>query len=255
MSLEIDHDRRIGKDCALMHLRAGNTPDGAALQQRGFSPSLAVLVLANLIPVYGVVALGWEVFPLLLLFWTENVIIGVFNVLRMLIAKPDSPGMWVAKVFLIPFFCVHYGMFTFIHGVFVVGFFGGWFRQGAEFPGPHTFVQLIQDLGLDWAVLGLFLSHGFSFAYNYLYRGEFKRVDAHTLMGQPYKRVVVLHLTILVGGYLMMALNSPLTGLLFLTALKTWIDARAHFREHRRLQEKPGSNRADSPTPHRSEAS
>lgn len=223
----------------------GSTPDGAAQPQRGFSPSLAILVLANLIPVYGVLALGWEVFPLLLLFWTENVIIGVFNVLRMLLAKPDSPGMWVAKVFLIPFFCVHYGMFTFIHGVFVVGFFGGWFRQGAEFPGPHTFVQLIRDLGLDWAVLGLFLSHGFSFAYNYLYRGEFKRVDAHMLMDQPYKRVVVLHLTILGGGFLMMALNSPLAGLLLLTALKTWIDARSHLREHRRLHNMPPKNQSD----------
>lgn len=218
-----------------MRLGVTSTPDGTAAEQRGFRPSLLVLVLANLIPVYGVVALGWEVFPLLLLFWSENLIIGVFNILRILFAAPNNPVMWLGKAFLIPFFCFHYGMFTYGHGLFVVGFFGGWFRQDADFPRPYTFLQLIQNLGLEWAVLGLFLSHAFSFAYNYLYRGEFKRVDPLTLMEQPYKRVVVLHITIIGGGFIMMALNSPLGGLLLLTALKTWLDARGHLREHQQL--------------------
>src|SRR5690348_15210944 len=41
-------------------------------------PSVIALVLANLVPVFGVLALHWEVFPLMFLFWSENVIVGVF---------------------------------------------------------------------------------------------------------------------------------------------------------------------------------
>jgi hypothetical protein len=57
------------------------------------SPTVMVLVLANLIPLYGVLAFGWETFPLLLLFWVENVIVGGFNVLKMLLAAPQSGSL------------------------------------------------------------------------------------------------------------------------------------------------------------------
>ncbi|MGA9779521.1 MAG: DUF6498-containing protein [Verrucomicrobiia bacterium] len=42
--------------------------------------AVIALVLANLVPVAGVFLFGWEIFPLMFLFWSENVIIGVFNV-------------------------------------------------------------------------------------------------------------------------------------------------------------------------------
>ena len=88
-------------------------------------PSVIALVLANLVPVFGVLFLHWEVFPLMFLFWSENAIIGVLNVLKMLTANPESPVSWAGKLFIIPFFCVHYGMFTFVHGIFVIALFGG----------------------------------------------------------------------------------------------------------------------------------
>ncbi len=54
--------------------------------------------------------------------------------IKMLTANPESPVSWAGKFFLIPFFCVHYGMFTFIHGVFVIGQFGGGFKPVPDFP-------------------------------------------------------------------------------------------------------------------------
>ena len=33
--------------------------------------------------------------------------------------------------------------------------------------------------------------------------------DVQTLMMQPYRRIIVLHITIIIGGFLMMALKSP----------------------------------------------
>ena len=198
-------------------------------------PSVVVLVLANLVPLFGVFVWGWEVFPLLLLFWFENVIIGLFNVVKMLVAWPGEPAKWAAKLFLIPFFCFHYGMFTFVHGVFVVGFFGGAFRAGARFPDAAFFWQQAVELKLIWPVLGLAVSHAVSFAWNYLGHGEYQRASVPALMQQPYGRVVVLHLTILLGGFLMMALQSPTVGLALLVALKIALDLRAHLRERRQF--------------------
>ncbi len=204
---------------------------------RRFLPSVAALVLANLVPLVGVVGWGWEVFPLVLLFWCENVIVGAFNVLKMLLAEPRQPLAWVTKLFLIPFFCVHYGMFTLVHGLFVAGFFGGAFRVGAAFPDADFFWQAITQHHLTWAAAGLALSHGVSFIVNYLGRGEYRQARVQQLMAQPYGRVVVLHLTILGGAFLMAALRSPTAGLVLLVVLKIGLDLHAHLREREKLEQ------------------
>jgi hypothetical protein len=198
------------------------------------SPTVIVLVLANLIPLYGVLVFGWETFPLVYLFWLENVVVGGFNVLKMLLAAPQSGVSWAAKLFLIPFFCVHYGMFTFVHGVFVVGFFGRQFRQGAAFPDADMFLKVISEQHLWLALIALVISHGFSFGWNYLVRGEFRTASLSALMQQPYGRVVVLHVAILGGAFLLMALGSPVAGLVLLVGLKIALDVRAHLRQHTR---------------------
>ena len=201
------------------------------------SPSALALLAANLVPLYGVLFLGWSAFALLVLFWLENVVIGVLNALRMLLASPARAGLWAGKLFMVPFFCVHYGMFTVGHGMFVFLLFGdkdyealaqGFWPTAAA---AHAIAQY--DLALPLAVLAA--SHLFSFCWNYLWRGEFRSAEIGKLMRQPYARVVVLHLTILFGGFAATTLGSPLWALLLLLALKIGIDLVAHLREHRKL--------------------
>lgn len=205
------------------------------------SPTALALVLANLIPIYGVLALGWEVFPLMLLFWLENLIIGAFNVLKMLLCEPHAPAKWVAKLFLIPFFSFHYGMFTLVHGVFVLGFFGGAFRQGAPFPSWSDVARMIGEQQLGYAVGALVVSHAFSLGYNYFWRGEYRSASLSGLMQQPYGRVVVLHLAILGGGFLIMSLQSPTAGLVLLVAFKIALDLRSHRKERRHAARETGA--------------
>src|SRR5262245_55928254 len=89
-----------------------------------FSLSAAVLVAANLVALYGILRHGWDVFPLILLYWIENVILGVLNVARMLCVDPEDRATWLGKLFTVPFFCVHYGLFTAGHGSILLGIFG-----------------------------------------------------------------------------------------------------------------------------------
>ncbi len=198
------------------------------------TPSVVALVVANLIPLYGVMAWGWEIFPLVLLFWLENVVIGVLNACKMLVTQPGNVMTWVAKVFLVPFFCFHYGMFTLVHGLFVLGIFGGQVKQGAPIPSPVTVYRLIVEHQLGWAVLALAGSHAFSFVWNFLRQAEYRTASLTGLMQQPYGRVVVMHLTILGGAFLIMMWRSPMAGLVLLVVLKITLDLRSHLREHRK---------------------
>jgi hypothetical protein len=205
--------------------------------------SVAALIGANAIPLIGVLFWGWKVFPLIFLYWLENVVVGGFNVLRMLTADPDQPIEWVAKLFFIPFFCVHFGMFTFVHGSLVLSLFGkdavpalahsGW-------PTPSLVLATIHQTGTGAAFVALLISHGVSFLLNYIGGGEYRNVSLQQLMAQPYSRIIILHFVVLFGAFLAAALHSALPALVLLVALKVGADLKAHQRERVRLGA-PGS--------------
>jgi hypothetical protein len=211
--------------------------------------SVIALILANISPILGVLFLGWQVFPILFLFWVENVVIGASNVLKMIVCSPGDQRQWAAKVFMIPFFCVHYGIFTAVHGVFVIfmfGMIGNSIKPGDFASGPFDFFGIIGELQLWWSVLALVVSHAVSFAVNYAGNGEYKNSNVVFLMIQPYGRVVIMHLTVLFGGFLVMLLGSPVIGLLLLVFLKMFIDITAHLRQHRSVTNKSAAGAASS---------
>lgn len=200
--------------------------------------SLVALVLGNAFPIFGVLFLGWTVFPLVLLYWLENVVVGGFNILKMLLAEPRDPVCWAGKAFIIPFFLVHFGGFTYVHGMLLLAFFGP--KDVQPFSLVTAVPAAIRANHLGWGVLSLVASHGVSFFTNYLRNGEYERASLTTLMGQPYSRVIVLHMTVLLGGWVVMLLGSPIGALIVLVALKTAADWRGHTAERRKFAPPPG---------------
>jgi len=249
-------------------------------------PSVIALVLANLVPLAGVFLFHWEVFPLLFLFWLENVVIGILNVAKMLLAcggtmeslatipgidpesrqrildlanarmKSADPAVrdrfaaiqaqrlqllnnpvlqWGMKLFLIPFFCIHYGMFTFVHGVFVVALFGGGINHGTGFLNVAMILQIIRENHLTLPFAALAVSRVISFFQNFLWGGEFRRTNVMVQMTQPYGRVLLMHGTILIGGFLVMLFHLPEVGLATLVILKMAFDLAGHQAEREKF--------------------
>jgi hypothetical protein len=199
--------------------------------------SLSALILFNLIPLIGALLLGWRVTDILLLFWLENVVIGVFNVLRMAVRV-----LWAREwegLFLIPFFVFHFGIFCAAHGAFLMAFAVGT-QMGQDLAiGASGVIAIVRELltqpGMVWGLAGMALSHGASFVLNFLIGGEVRRTDVRTLMGQPYARVMILHVVIIFGAFAVVQLGQPLWALALLVLLKIGVDAAAHLRERRKL--------------------
>lgn len=201
---------------------------------RKLPPSVFALILANAFPLVAVLTRQWSVFAVVLLYWSENVVIGGFNVLRMLTAWPDEKIAWVGKAFIIPFFMFHYGMFCFVHGIFVMALFGGKTHGGGDMS-LNALAAAVRTTGIGWALAALVASHAFSFFHNYIGGGEYRRVNPVMLMAAPYGRVVVLHIAIIGAGFLLLALDAPIAGLVLLVVLKTALDLRAHLAERAKL--------------------
>lgn len=102
---------------------------------------------------------------------------------------------------------------------------------------PPTDLLISHIMDVWPAFLGITLSHGFSFFYNFIGKKEFRRSTPEKQMMAPYGRIILMHLTIIFGGWLILALGTPVLALVLLIVLKILSDIRAHNKEHVGLQE------------------
>jgi hypothetical protein len=215
--------------------------------------SLSTLIAANLVPVAGALLFDWDAGIILLLYWTENLVVGFYNVLKMALLRVERPTFHLGKLFMIPFFCVHFGGFCAVHGFFLMALFkvgGGTdpFMSGGAWFGPLIFLQMLFSVvrnlwqsapeGMLWAVLALFASHGVSFVRNYILGGEYTSLSMQKVMMGPYGRIVLLHVAIIAGAAPVMILGSPIPLLIILVLLKVGIDIWLHIKSHRALPQR-----------------
>ncbi len=188
-------------------------------------PTAVALIVANLVPLFGVLFLDWSLFPILFIFWLESVVIGCFNCLKLLFKCTFK------SFSLMLFFVVHYGFFTAIHLKAIFELFS---------PDRVAYLSLLppaalmtQQIILVWpAFLVFVLSHGISFVYNFIGKQEFLRMDPEKQMIAPYKRVAIMQVTIIGGAWVIQFLGAPVLALVLLISLKIAIDAGAHRSEH-----------------------
>lgn len=190
---------------------------------------VALTLAGNALILGCVLVLGWSVFAVVFLYWLENVLLGAAAVVRMLSAqRPSLPG----RAAMAGFFCVHYGVFCLVHGIFVFILFSGTgpFVTNADGvqsgdPDAGVFVAAVLDYG--WAAAGLALSIVVDVVRDHFLAGAYKTADAASVMARMYGRIIVLHVALLGGGFLLAALGTPLVGLVLLIVLKTAYDLGA----------------------------
>jgi len=200
------------------------------------SPSARALIAANMVPVLGAIFLHWSVAALLLLFWTENVIIGVMNIVKLLTIKREGKRnpfvAWIGKIFVSLLFIVHYGGFCAGHGIGVLILMGvSFYIEDANSDNWPEITDMLFKDKLIYAIAALFISHLVSLISNWFLKKERYGKNWEEVMKQPYARVVALHITIVIGAIPMLLLRSPAAGLALLMVIKTGIDLQAHLKE------------------------
>lgn len=214
------------------------------------------ILAANGLSAVLALAFGWDATEVLAVFWWQSVIIGAFAVLRLLTlplamgpsrpaSSPDNqseaapsaaaPGLGppslpekLARVFLAGFFVLHYGGFHAVYLAFL------------DFPqalagNPSGFAE-IAGIVLAALVPALAFVPGHLASYLADLRGgDATPGTMQEAFTAPYTRIMPMHLTIILGGFLASFLPSA-TGargiLLLFMALKTWADLRGHARQH-----------------------
>ena len=209
--------------------------------------SLYVIIASNLLPIFGILFLGWSMGSVMVLYWFENVIVGLFALLKMAFAQgqtgigmgkmtripsfrisfiPASVENTLTKLIGLPFFCVHFGMFCLVHGFFVAALF---------LPKNFTSGQWMNLLsGLAVPALGMMVSHGIYFVQHYLRSGSYKFASINVLMVEPYIRILPLHVGLIAAGFFVMTVGSPMVVVVILVLLKTGAEVVAYRNSMKR---------------------
>jgi hypothetical protein len=204
------------------------------------------LIVANLVPLFGALFFGWGVFLVLITYWIESAVIGFYTILKMIISKgianQNAPVSLVLKqkkiadnlvmnhlmkIFLVPFFMIHYGGFMSVHLIFIFAISS---MSNTGFP------SLTESLlTISIAAISLFVSHGLSFYYHFIKEKQYEKAVAAAIMMSPYPRIVVMHLTLIFGGFFILAAQIPAALISLFIILKIFVDLTAHRKEHNRF--------------------
>ena len=187
------------------------------------STSTLALIAANLVPLIGAVFFGWKLADVMVLYWAESAVIGLFNVAKMI----KVGGMLGIPASI--FFAGHFGAFMAVHFLFLYTIF----VEGFSGEGPSgEMSEVFAMFASLWpALLALVLSHGISFFQNFLGRKEYQGRTIAKQMNEPYSRIVFMHLVLIFGGGLAMVLGEPTIVILAVIGIKIFIDIRAHLKQ------------------------
>ena len=105
------------------------------------SPSTLALIIANLVPIAGMIFLGWNLSDVMVLYWAESAVSGFFNLCKIAVI-----GHWMALL-AGPFFVGHFGGFMSVHFLFIYALFvkgpqGGEMDQVASWQRSRNFLSI-----------------------------------------------------------------------------------------------------------------
>lgn len=182
--------------------------------------TLPLILIANVIPLIGVLFINWNLAQIVILYWIENIIIGLWNIPRILLAK-KSPIK--SNIILSIFFTIHYSIFCMVHGAFILHLLGK--ADPSITTELSASLQLITS-GVIIGAITMFFSIGWHFIQTHIQTGEYKNWKNSQAMFHPYPHILIIHIAIIITGIITHLLGSPIALLILLITGKTLLEYR-----------------------------
>ena len=188
--------------------------------------SLWALILANLVPLAGVLIFGWSLPEIMVLYWVETAIIALYHIAKNIVISPYL-GLFSALLTL-----CKVGGFMALHFLFIWLLFVKTGASESERFGSSTQEAWLYISALWPAILSLLFSHGHSFMSNFMASSR-RYSNTEVDDKEVFSRVLIMHLTVILGGGLAMIIGEPIWALAILVGLKLLADLHAHTKLHR----------------------
>lgn len=208
------------------------------LIKKKLSQSDWLLIVANLLPVYGVWFHEWSAKEVFLVYCLETIIIGLFTILKLIITgsikkqddwtnQSDVTTKQPALLFIL-FFMVHYGMFVTVQ----MGMFFGISGIGSEvnisfFNFFYTWPKLVTK---EAAIMlsAFIVSYSLKNLSEYILSGEYRTVSMNQVMFQPYGRIFIQQVTVILGS-IFLSFGAGKIFILIFSMIKIFFDVIVDF--------------------------
>ena len=213
--------------------------------KRKFTAGDYLLIIVNLIPLYGVWFEDWNASQIFLVYCLETVIIGIINILKMacvtlFVRKKDTwenggSSTMQSGWFFIFFFIVHYGFFVFIQTQLffsVSGLIpdGSFIKNYSKIPG------LLGDNGK--LMLLIFVAYyTLQNIFDFFLSGNYKTISMGRLMFEPYMRIFVQQFVVILGS-LFLGFGADKIFILIFIIIKIFFELFVNFNRLLAITEK-----------------
>ncbi len=202
--------------------------------------SVASLLVTNIFLLIMALIFEWKTYDQMMVFWTENLVIGLITVFKIPFCRPIDPEQeshypvprsWIRWV-AIPFFLLHFLLFSAMHLAFITMIFQADTDRYARSHELQLFPQL-NYTALLFGFIALLVNHSISYFIHFIRKKEYLRYKIDEMMFIPYKRLIFVHLIVLSFGVgiAFFQLESAATIVIFYL-VKIWIDYKRHKAEH-----------------------
>jgi len=171
-------------------------------------------LVANAIPLIGVLYFDWNFLELVVLYWAETIIVGFYSVLRILKVEKLGDQRMSSAVF----FAVHFSAFILMS---IIGMKIIFIDLLGHFPGNYDSLwpllnpmPLLRQFSLDSLLISsimFFISHGVIYKEKYLETNAYKTAEIRGLMSDPYMRLLPIDGVMVLAGsfYIMIGNQAP----------------------------------------------
>lgn len=221
------------------------------MHQAGYL-SLFTLIAANGTAIWQFFINGGAILEVLWIYWLQSVVIGIINVYRILstplaiASQPVNPlhsgGTGSSSIVSVliryafaTFFTMHYGMFHLVYAIFLASYgASGVVVRGVSQSSATTDALFSGSIRVSWVIIS-----GLIFAFHHLVTLIIERrqmsldagpaPDIRQVMMRPYRRILPMHLIIIVGPIIAAWFGEATVFAVFML-LKTLVDVWLFFK-------------------------
>lgn len=176
--------------------------------KRKITRSDIFIIVANLVPVYGVWFLGWSAVEVFIVYALETIITGILTLLKLgvvtLYRKTDTwhnegSSSRVSGLFFMFFFLLHFGFFIVVQTTLFSKSAGITPSVSGMFYFIFHLTEYINN-NIAWMLGGFVISYLATSFIPFLLKEEYKTISMMRLMFQPYGRVFIQQFTVILGS-------------------------------------------------------
>lgn len=192
-----------------------------------------------------------EPYTVLFGYFLETIIIGLFNVFKMIIAsRHDGSGK---SVFLfIPFFIFHFGMFVAVQSIFafvIIGLDGSSFIK-EPFHLIDNYEAILHLKGMDYILLLLFGTQVMKFIFDFILPKKYLDFSVQEIMFKPYVRIFIQQFTVILAMFFMILSSVSIIAAVLLILFRAIVDVGlVAIRENEKLLDYLVERAYDGETP------